>query len=91
MKKQKNDKIQKAGNFSKLHSIQMKVNLLVFFGIIISVSVTLCVMISYMRNLVVDSAYGKMLNVATSYGAMADKEEGDSAMETEGYPEGCEG
>jgi len=85
MKGQKKDKIQKAGTFSKLHSIQMKVNLLVFFGIIISVSVTVWVMISYMRNLVVDSAYGKMLNIATSYGTIVDKEEGDSAMETEGY------
>lgn len=67
----------KKGKFSKFHSIQAKVSLLVILGVAISTITILQIMISRVEDLLVESYYGKMLNVATSYGKMIDSEEAE--------------
>ncbi len=77
--KVKNEKnvIAKDGKFSKFHSIQAKVSLLVILGVAISTIAILQIMINRVEDLLVESYYGKMLNVATSYGKMIDSEEAE--------------
>lgn len=74
-KKEKAPKQLKPGKFSRLHSMQMKVMILVAVGVIVSVFALYQVMMSSMKDLLIDSAIGKMLNVVTSYGKVIDKEE----------------
>ena len=75
--KGKKDKVYKEreGKFSKFHSIQAKVYILVILGVVLSVLTVMKVMIGEVSDLLIDSAYGKMLNVAASYGKLVDKEE----------------
>lgn len=67
----------KEGKFSKFHSMQVKVSLLVILGVAIASIAILEVMITRVEDLLVESYYGKMLNVATSYGKMIDSEEAE--------------
>ncbi len=76
VKKERNVMI-KDGKFSKFHSIQAKVSLLVILGVAISTFAILQIMINRVEDLLVESYYGKMLNVATSYGKMIDNEEAE--------------
>ena len=73
--KEKKEKVYKEGKFSKFHSIQAKVYILVILGVVLSVVTVMKVMIGEVSDLLIDSAYGKMLNVAASYGKLVDKEE----------------
>lgn len=74
-------------NYSRLHSIKLKIIALVLISIVLSVTITSKVIINYSKTLVVDSGYGKMLNVASSYGTLVDKSEGGSAITKEEYAE----
>ena len=74
-KKGKAPKSLKAGKFSRFHSMQTKVMVLVAVGVIVSVFALYQVMMSSMKELLINSAIGKMLNVVTSYGKVIDKEE----------------
>ncbi len=65
------------GKFSKFHSMQVKVSLLVILGVAVASVAILQVMINRVEDLLVESYYGKMLNVATSYGKMIDSEEAE--------------
>ena len=73
----KNSGKVKEGKFSRLHSLQTKVMVLVAVGVIVSVFVLYQFMMSSMKELLIDAAIGKMLNVVTSYGKVIDKEETD--------------
>ena len=87
------------GRFSVLHSLQVKVMVLVAVAVIVSVFALYQVMMSSMKELLIDSARGKMLNVVTSYGKVIDKEETEfnktktsvSFLEPEEYGELLEG
>ena len=87
------------GRFSVLHSLQVKVMVLVAAAVIVSVFALYQVMMSSMKELLIDSARGKMLNVVTSYGKVIDKEETEfnktktsvSFLEPEEYGELLEG
>lgn len=70
----------KDGKFSKIHSMQIKVSLLVILGVVIASIAILAVVINRVEDLLVESYYGKMLNVATSYGKMIDSEEAELDM-----------
>ncbi len=76
-KVKKENKVTKDGKFSKIHSIQTKVSLLVILGVAISTIAILQVMLGRVEELLIESYYGKMLNVATSYGKMIDNEEAE--------------
>lgn len=78
--KVKKEKTIKDGKFSKFHSMQVKVSLLVILGVAIASIAILEVMITRVEDLLVESYYGKMLNVATSYGKMIDNEEAELDM-----------
>lgn len=78
--KVKKEKNIKDGKFSKFHSMQVKVSLLVILGVAIASIAILEVMITRVEDLLVESYYGKMLNVATSYGKMIDNEEAELDM-----------
>ncbi len=76
--KSKAQNLKPEGKFNKLHSIKVKVNILMVVGILIAVGVTLGVLMNYMQELVIDSAYGKMLNTITTYGKIIDGEESEA-------------
>ncbi len=76
VKSEKNT-VLKEGKFSKFHSMQVKVSLLVILGVAVASVAILQVMINRVEDLLVESYYGKMLNVATSYGKMIDSEEAE--------------
>ena len=73
--KGKKEKEIQPGKFSRLHSMQAKVMVLVAVRVIVSGFVLYQVLMSSMKDLLIDSAIGKMLNVVTSYGKVIDKEE----------------
>lgn len=87
-------KEKKPVKFRKISSIQFKIYLLVFLGIVIAATAVTVTMVNFTSDLLIDSAYAKMTNIVNSYGQVVsagEMENNKKAMKAEDYAAILEG